>query len=381
MKRSLVVIIVIVILILGGCSLRTKDTSDSQISPTDRPTTTPYISPSTSLTVTPSPTVTPSITPADYSMDYKDETHKLLQIGKLAINFDFHHIVSDNLSDGIETVKCSLDKSESLETKHMTITVQIMEKQEFPTTQSIISYLSTMLPDYEVICIYNQVTDDSDIRGLYCVTGNGLSEYIVYYDEACYLVTSDYDNLETYMFKENHHANYSEFITKVKCANSYITNVKETDYYDQDNFVKAHYEIDQGKDKAKYIVDLSIDDDYVYHFNLKNDTDKSLLTLTTFGEVYDLIDISDVNLDGDADIRFREVGGTMNNSYNLYVYDATTKTYVKVKCKEMLSYFTVHKGYLLNTQKESADSGAFQKLVWVGKHTLKKVSEEDYHLD
>ena len=71
----------------------------------------------------------------------------------------------------------------------------------------------------------------------------------------------------------------------------------------------------------------------------------------------------------------------MNNSYDLYVWDDSTKNFVKVKCKEMLSYFEVQDGYLKNWVKRSANDGVVQKFVWKNKNTLIKESEELYHVD
>jgi len=72
---------------------------------------------------------------------------------------------------------------------------------DFADIQTIASYLKEMSPNYERIRIYDNVTDDSGITGLYSVTGKELTKYIVCYGDVCYLIESDYDILEVYLFK------------------------------------------------------------------------------------------------------------------------------------------------------------------------------------
>lgn len=169
---------------------------------------------------------------------------------------------------------------------------------------------------------------------------------------------------------------------KIKCANSFITNVNETIYYNKSKFEKAIYDIIQGKGGAKYSAELSFDNkEYINNFTLKNEKGENLLTLSAEASGYNE-DIAnkflDANMDGFADIQFLEEEGTMNNSYALYVWDDSIKNFVKVKFDEMLSNFEVHDGYLQNWVKESANSGVIQKLVWKNKNTLIKESEEPY---
>ena len=93
-----------------------------------------------------------------------------------------------------------------------------------------------------------------------------------------------------------------------------------------------------------------------------------------------VIKFLDVNMDGYADIQLLEEEGVKNNSYALYVWDDSDMTFVKVRCDEMLSYFEVHDGYLVNWVKEDSRSGIIQKLIW-DKNTLIKESEEQYQAD
>lgn len=311
---------------------------------------------------------------------YEDETHKKIQYGKLVIDFDYFHLVSDTLNNNSETFKCEINKGETWPETNMTITVQEIDKQNFLDTESIISYLSNMSPNYEDMRIYNNVTDDSGIISLYSVTGDGLTNYVVCYKDACYLVESDYSSLKIYLFNNDPRANYEIKKLKIECANSVITNVNETIIYNGDEFEKAKYDIIQGKDGTKYSAELSLDKDYEYRFSLKDEKGKELLALSTYSNFYDMVKFLDVNMDGYVDIRILEQSGTFNNSYALYVWDDSAKNFVKVKCEEMLSEFDVHDGYLLNQLKDSADSGVIQKLVWEG-NTLVKESEENYQTE
>jgi major membrane immunogen (membrane-anchored lipoprotein) len=315
---------------------------------------------------------------SDYAKTYENESHKDLRFGKLSVTFDDYHIVSDTRSNDAETFQCKINQGESLPETHMSIKIRAIEKQDFPNTESIVSYLGNMISDYEKISIYDNVTDASGIISLYCVTGGELTDYVVCYKDDCYLIQSDYSVLDVYLFKSDPSPNYEIDRQKIKCAGSFTTNVNQAISYNKDEFQKSEYDIMQGKGGAKYTAELTRDEESQYHFTLKNEKAEKLLTLSTYGEFYDVIKILDVNMDGYADIRFLEEPGTFNNSYALYVWDASARNFVKVKCNEMLSEFDVHDGYLLNQQKADAGSGVTQKLVW-DKNALVKVSEEQYH--
>ena len=318
--------------------------------------------------------------PSNNNKTYTDETHRELQYGKLLIDFDDYHIVSDTRSDNTETFKYKIDSGRSGPETHITIKVRSIEKQDFPDTESILSYLGGISPNYEKIRIYNNVTDDSGIIGLYIVTEGRLTNYVVYYRDAYYLVESDNSMLDVYLFKNDPTANYEVDNQKIQCADSFTTNVNVTISNNENDFDKAEYDILQGKDGTEYLGELSRDEDEQYHFTLKNEKGENLLTLSTYGEFYDVIKFLDANMDGYADIRFLEEPGTFNNSYALFVWDESAKNFVKVKCEEMLSEFDVHDGYLLNQQKADENSGVSQKLVW-DKNTLIKESEEQYQTD
>ncbi|MCL2884537.1 MAG: hypothetical protein FWF49_03535 [Oscillospiraceae bacterium] len=90
------------------------------------------------------------------------------------------------------------------------------------------------------------------------------------------------------------------------------------------------------------------------------------------------IDFEDVNSDGYTDMVVN-TGGTMNETHDLYIWDNSSKMLTKAIYDgfDMLSYFEVHDGYLMNWVKASANGGVIQKLVWNG-NTLTKVSEESY---
>ncbi|MDO3675712.1 hypothetical protein [Paenibacillus ehimensis] len=362
-------VIILAVLILVGCN---NVATNRQPDPASSPDSSPTNSPTNSL----------ASNPSNYVKTYKDETHKQIQYGKISINFDEYHIVSDTSSDRNETFKLEIDKGKVRPETHMTITIRAIKKQDFLNTENIITYLSDMSPDYEKIRIYNNVTDDSGIISLYSVTGGELTNYVVCYRDACYLVESDYSILEVYLFKNNPTANYVVNKLKIECANSFTTNVNQTIYYNKNKFEKAKYDITQGKGGTKYSAELSFDNkEYLNHFTLKNEKGENLLTLSTEASSSNediAIKFLDVNMDGYADIQFLEEEGTINNRHALYVWDDSAKNFVKVKCDEMLSHFEVYDGYLKNWQKGSANSGVIQKLVWKNKDTLIKESEEQY---
>jgi hypothetical protein len=334
--------------------------------------------PDVSSNPTSSPAGSPS--PSIFIETYKDETHKQIQYGKLSFEIDsYFHIVYHARSDDTETFKCETDKDVTWQPVFtMTfVAIREMEKQYFTDTEGIAAYLRDLSPNYERIRIYHDVTDDSGIVGLYSVTGGGLTNYIVSHQDACYFIESDYCALDNDLFIHYHEANYKEDKLKIECADSFITDVNQTVYYHKDEFVKAEYDITQGKDGTKYAAELIRDDGY--HFTLQNENGENLLTLSTYGSFYDILKFVDLNTDGYADVQFLEEPGTWNNSYALYVWDETSKNFIKVKCDEMLSHIEVRDDYLLNWQKENYESGVVQKLIW-DKYTLIKESEKPYYL-
>jgi hypothetical protein len=374
MKIALGIIILAVLMLVGCNNVVTNKNKVTESAATKQSV--------QSTSPTSSPTSIQSSTPTNYVKSYEDETHKEIQYGKLSFNIGSYHIVSDTSSDNIETLQCEIDEGEGYSwTKvQMTITVRAIEKQDFIDTESVISYVSDRYPNYEKIKIYNNVTDDSEIISLFIVTEGELTNYIVSYKDASYLIQSDVD--EIYLLKNNPSEYYEVVNQKIECANSFTANVNAIISYNDNEFEKAKYNIIQGKDGTKYSAELSYDNkEYLYNLKLKNEKGENLLTLSTHGEFNDIIKFLDVNMDGYADIQFLKQAGAMNNSYDLYIWDDTAKNFIKVKCDEMLSYFEVHDGYLRNWQKESANSGVIQKLVWKNKNTLIKESEEPYHAD
>lgn len=393
MKKIAIGIVILAMLTFTGCSkaittgqidtpaetgenLETETTvqPDQAVSPTSRPTVSPTSSP------TQSPTSSPTASPSDYVKTYDDETHKDIQYGELSFNTRYYHIVSEISSDDIITYECEIDKGEVSPRTNMTITIREIKKQEFLNTDSIISYLSDMSPDYRNIMVYNNVTNDYGIISLYTVTGGGLTNYIVNYNDACYLIESDYSSLDFFLLLSFAEPNYEIDNQKIECADSFTANFNETISYDDQ---KVEYDILQGKNGRKYSAELNIsnDEEYNYQFTLNNEEGKNLLTLYSDAlSIADTVNILDVNMDGYADIQFMIGEGARNNEYDLYVWDESANNFVKVKCDEMLSDLEVNDGYLLNYWGDGYSAGVKQKLVWDG-NSLILESEEEYQAD
>jgi hypothetical protein len=353
-----------------GENLETEITvkPDQAVSPTSYPTVIP----------TQSPTVSPTGSPCNYVKTYDNETHKEIQYDKLSFNTRRYHITSESNSDGIITYKCEIDKEEVSPRTDMTIQIREIRKQEFFNKDSIISYLSDMLPNYANIMVYNTVTNDYGIISLYTVTGGGLTNYLVNYNDACYLIESDYSSLDFFLFQKFATPDYEINIQNIECADSFTTNFSENISYDDQ---KVEYDIFQGKNEINYSAELRTDDEYNYIFTLNNEEGGNLLTLYSDAQsIADIVNILDVNMDGYADIQFTVAEGSLNCAYELYVWDDSADNFVKVKCDEMLSDFEVHDGYLLNYGKNDSESGVIQKLVW-DSNTLILESEEEYHAD
>lgn len=333
-----------------------------------------------------SPTSLQSGNSSNYVQTYEDETHKNIKYEKLSFHIRSYHIVSYTKSDNIDTYKCEIDKGEEdyWEKNQMTITVRTLEKQDFSDSKGMVAYLFDQYPNSYRVQVYNNITDNSGITSLYIVYEEEQKEqiqykYIVCFEDAYYLIESDVDDI--YILKKYPSEYYEVENQKVECANANITNVNGTITYNKNKVEKAEYIIVQGKGGAKYSAELSRDKEYNIHFTLKNEKGKQLLKLTTYGEFSDAIYFLDLNMDGYADIQFLNEPGAMNNRYDLYVWDENVQNFVKVKCDEMLSYIEVYDGYIKNWQRQSADSGAIQILVWKDSNTLIKKSEEPYKAD
>lgn len=390
MKGIALLITILTVLILVGCNnAKTNsqvDTATQLEENEDTETASTTLSNQTGQpdSITDSSTGIQSDNSSDHTETYDDETHKEIKYEKMSFSIGSYHIVSHTSSGNIETFECEIDKGKgySWTKPHITITVRAIEKNDFPDTKSIVAYLSDRYPNYDKITIYNNIIDDSGIISFYVVSEGDERKYIVYFEDASYLIESANDEIYLLSSYKNYPSEYYEiFNQKVECANSNITNVIETVTYNEDECAKAEFVITQGKGGAKYFADLIRDEGLYYHFTIKDENDKQLLKLNTIGEFTDILEILDVNMDGYADIQILGEPGTLNNSYDLYVWDENDLNFVKVKCDEMLSEFEVHDGYLLNWQRDGADSGVVQKLIWKDNNTLIKESEEQYKAD
>ncbi|MDR0406198.1 MAG: hypothetical protein LBH54_05285, partial [Clostridiales bacterium] len=99
-------------------------------------------------------------------------------------------------------------------------------------------------------------------------------------------------------------------------------------------------------------------------FNANNDL---LQYIPLENDVVAGIYFDDVNFDDYTDI-IVNTGGTLNETHDLYLWETTTRNFKKVIYEgfEMLSYFQVYEGYLMNWAKATAMTGVVQKLVWNG---------------
>lgn len=145
-------------------------------------------------------------------------------------------------------------------------------------------------------------------------------------------------------------------------------NNKNTNY---DNMYTIHHE----KDDLTYTVSVMPDSNYNYTL-LLFDSESNKLQSILLGRIPEGIDFMDVNLDGYTDI-VANTGGTLNETHELYIWDVSSRNFLKVIFEgfDMLSYFEVYEGYIMNWVKESASSSVLQKLSWDG-NTLIMESEE-----
>ncbi|MPM36751.1 hypothetical protein SDC9_83353 [bioreactor metagenome] len=370
MKKYVLVIVVLTGLILFFGYGRVEKPSQTSSAVEGKNTDT------SSVGTTQQPNQTSSTNNALQIKTYDDETHKTIQYGELVFSFESvgsYHIVSDTQWDSSETFKCEIDGGAKLPVTRMAITIKAIENPNLTDMESIISWLSDMSSNYEQIKLYSNVADDSGIISLYYVTGGGLTYYVASYNDAYYLIESDYSMLDIYLFKDYHSTNYEVNNQEIQCADSFSATVHETISYDDS---KAEYDIAQGKEGTNFSAELSLNEKYQYTLALKNEHGEILLTLSgNASSLNEIVDFSDVNVDGYLDVQVLELEGTMNNSYVLYTWDESTGNFDRVVCDEMLSNIEVHDGYLLNWVRVDAQSRVMQKFAWEG-NTLIKVSEE-----
>lgn len=272
---------------------------------------------------------------ANNVITYENETHKKIEYGKLSFDLRYHHIVSYIQSDNGATFNCEIDKGEVWPETHMTITISKTEKRDFSNVESIILYFKEKFPGYENIEIFNNAIDNSGVTSLYNVTKSDLTNYIVCYSDVCFLIESDYKNLDIYLFKNLQKANYVEDIQKIEYANSFTAYVKKSIFYDSN---KAKYDVIQGKGKMKHYIYVSYDyKESKYNIIVKNEKSESLLTLSGDAPYFDdIIRISDENMDGYADILVLKAAGARTNIYELYAWDDSEKSFVKVEDYELV---------------------------------------------
>jgi hypothetical protein len=113
-----------------------------------------------------------------------------------------------------------------------------------------------------------------------------------------------------------------------------------------------------------------------YTVQLFNANSNILQTISLNYDVFAGIAFEDLNCDGYIDIVIN-TGGTINETHDLYVWNASSKNFVKVIYQgfDMLSWFEVHDGYVDNfIRGSSPDDSVKEKLVWDG-NVLTKVSE------
>jgi hypothetical protein len=141
------------------------------------------------------------------------------------------------------------------------------------------------------------------------------------------------------------------------------------------------YILTQKKDGMTYTVTVMEDSDSNYTILLFDSKSNLLQTIAVESYLFIELDFQDVNLDGYTDI-IANTGGTLNETHVLYIWNAPSQSFLEVAfCGfDMLSYFEVYDGYLMNWVKDTASSGFIQKLIW-NENSLVLESEESYDLE
>lgn len=372
MSKIYLGMILVFVLTLFGCGTTASQQSKDQLSnPSDSPTVTPITSPTTVENV-----VTPNS--AKY---YSDENHKTIKYGKLLVDLGIYHIVLETFNGSDYIIGYKEDQSISDNDSPVeNMIIKEIENLGLMSKESIKSYLIKMMPSYENIRIYNNITEDSGITNLSVISGSGKTYCITNFDDTSYLIESNINTIEWYIFTTaSNTANYEEINQNIECAKSFSASIHEIIDYESETI---DYDILQGKNGKRYTAVLNFGGDDRDSFILKNDNDKDILNISLGGvEPNREVIFIDVNLDGYVDIQTVDIEGAMNSLYNLYVWDEAAGNFVKVECDTEISYFEVNDGCLVTWEKGGADSGIQKVLSWKDNKTLVKISEEEYHTD
>lgn len=167
-----------------------------------------------------------------------------------------------------------------------------------------------------------------------------------------------------------------ETTSEVMCADGHITKVYEMRFLGEE---RIELTIVQGKDGTSSMIQIEPDETFGYDVKAFYDTGEkqTIVSGTPFGNGIDFVD---VNLDGYADFQMSS-GGTMNETKELFIWSKESRCFEKVLFQgfDMLSFYEIKDGLLVNRVKESAYSGVIQNLSWEG-NTLKLIDEEEYNL-
>jgi hypothetical protein len=376
MKKIYLGMIIVFALTLIGCSKTAIQQKHIQTdNPSDTPTTSPITTPTTA------PKAVENVVTPNAVKYYSDENHKIIKFGKLSAELGIYHIVSETSNGSDYTIEYKEDESiSSSDSPVENMIIREMKNQDLMDQESIKSYLIEMMPGYENIRIYNNITEDSGITYMSVISGGGKTYCIVNYGDTSYFIDSNINTIEWCVFTTAFNtANYEEIKQNIECANSFSATIHEIIDYET-KIIK--YDIIQNKNGKRYSAEINFGGDDRDVFTLKNDHDKNLLNITLGGgEPNSEITFIDVNLDGYADIQAVDAAGAMNSLYNLYVWDESANNFVKVNCDTEISYFEVNEGCLVTWERGGPDSGIQKVLSWKDNNTLVKTSEEEYHTD
>lgn len=167
-----------------------------------------------------------------------------------------------------------------------------------------------------------------------------------------------------------------ETVNEITCADGHITEVYEMNFLEEE---RIDFTIVQGKDGTSSLIQIKPNETFGYDIKASYDIGEvqTIISGTPFKNGIEFID---VNLDGYADLQM-SCGGTMNEVKELFIWDQESRCFEKVIFQgfDMLSFYEIKDGSLVNRVKGSAFSGVIQELSWEG-NTLKLVDEEAYNL-
>ncbi len=300
--------------------------------------------------------------------DYPNESYQSIELGFLKINLKYYHLVTKISTRDEETFTCKLNTGEHQQKDKITIKVSRIN-EKILTSKQALEYLK--LVDGEFIDYkFFDVDDSSGVKKMMVISQEiNKYSYIVCYESGCYLIISDYNGIENFIFNEHQKPSQRAYSQTLKKNNSFQSIAKTVLSYNPD---VVEYQVSYGSNKIINNGTLIRNSSGALEFILIDEDDNKLLELLTYAsDLNEVITFVDANVDGYFDILFLKESGTRNNNHAIYLWNHLEGLYDKVEYGDILSNLEFHGDYILNYIKD--DNGGYieQKLELEGNKLIR----------